>query len=108
MRFWRNEINVDNSESIPDYKQISEMKNNKDLYLCPVEDVSIGDIIFDLHFLKITKSEFDSKAKRAAFHFDALDCKGYTYHAYVFADEPIWALNTEYQVEQDEIISMLL
>ena len=95
MYFFKDDINLKSDHLIPSYNFVCEMKANRDMYDCKVSEVAVGDVLFDIVFLRITEKRFTG-GQRPGYHFKALNAEDQGYNAFIFDDRIVRVVNPDY------------
>lgn len=95
MYFFKDNINLKSDHLIPSYDLICEMKSNRDLYECLVSEVAVGDVLFDIVFLRITEKQF-SGGPKPGYHFKSVNSEDHGYNAFIFDDKSVNVVNPDY------------
>jgi len=71
------------------------MKENANLLSCYAGELSVGDVVFDIVFLRITKKTI-SQGKKTGYSFCATNSLDHTYNAFMWEDTITNIVNPEY------------
>ena len=72
---------------------IQEMKHDGVLYYSLVSELSVGDVVFDIRFLKIEHLKHMPTIANSGYVLNAICFGGNKYHSFMFEDQTILTVN---------------
>ena len=98
MYFFKDKFKLNSDHLIPSYDLVCEMRTDRNMYDCQVSEIAVGDVLFDIVFLRITEKKF-SGGKKPGYILKAVNAEDQGYNAFIYDDLSVWMVNPDYLSE---------